>query len=539
MREVTDSSASGPNRPVTVADLLTVLAPAGLRLVSQATGRGMPLSRPALFDPLSTLPSLPGGLLLGVGLDPRPDGRLPEALDALRQAAQQGFRVLIVRAHGADPAPLAAAADDAGVALLVVDDDVDWRQLDSLITAALTTASHVGRSMSTLAVGDLFALANAVAAMVGGATAIEDPQQRVLAYSTLPDQPIDEDRRQGILGRQVPELPENAEQYREIFRSGRVCQFAATPPAMSRLAVAVRAGAELLGSIWVVDAHGDLGAEARAGLAGAAEIAALHLLRARSSQDLARQQHGELLRALLENHGDPDLVVDRLGLIASGGYVVLAFRPRLDSGRTDELLTTRLVDLVALHCEARQGRTACLLLGGTVYALLNGSGGRLESLAAEVVARARASLRTSLLAAVGTPVNHSHDIVTSRRNADLVLRLLTDRPRLGPVAAAADLRSSLVLLEIAQLLGDEPRALSPKSARLREHDARRGTRYAETLLCYLDAMHDIAAASTAMSVHPNTMRYRLRRCVELFDLDLHDPDEVLTLWLSLRVSGRR
>jgi len=43
--------------------------------------------------------------------------------------------------------------------------------------------------------------------MVGGAAAIEDPYLRVLAYSTLPGQPIDEHRRQGILGLQVPLRP--------------------------------------------------------------------------------------------------------------------------------------------------------------------------------------------------------------------------------------------------------------------------------------------------------------------------------------------
>jgi DNA-binding PucR family transcriptional regulator len=40
-------------------------------------------------------------------------------------------------------------------------------------------------------------------------------------------------------------------------------------------------------------------------------------------------------------------------------------------------------------------------------------------------------------------------------------------------------------------------------------------------------------------VHPNTVRYRLRRAAELFHLDLDDPDEVLTLWLALRTRPTR
>ena len=52
--------------------------------------------------------------------------------------------------------------------------------------------------------GDLFALANAVALMVGGATTIEDRQSNVLAYSSA-DDPIDTPRRETILGRKVPD----------------------------------------------------------------------------------------------------------------------------------------------------------------------------------------------------------------------------------------------------------------------------------------------------------------------------------------------
>jgi hypothetical protein len=38
-----------------------------------------------------------------------------------------------------------------------------------------------------------------------------------------------------------------------------------------------------------------------------------------------------------------------------------------------------------------------------------------------------------------------------------------------------------------------------------------------------------------LSLHQNTLRYRLRRANELFGIDLDNPDDTLTLWLSLRV----
>src|SRR5205807_518844 len=116
-------------------------------------------------------------------------------------------------------------------------------------------------------VGDLFALANAVAAVVGGAVTIEDARSNVLAYSNL-DQPIDEPRRQTILGRRVPEdwtrRLRDEGVFRDLWASDGVIRFGDPDAgARMRLAVAIRAGTEVLGSIWVME--GDEPASAQTG----------------------------------------------------------------------------------------------------------------------------------------------------------------------------------------------------------------------------------------------------------------------------------
>lgn len=139
-----------------------------------------------------------------------------------------------------------------------------------------------------------------VAAMVGGAITIEDPQQRILAYSNLPGQPIDDVRREVILGRQVPDRYLHA--YRHRYRVQGVVRFGCAP--LPRIAAAVRAGADLLGSIWAVGSSGEtFGAEAERALPDAAASAALHLLRVRRATDLERRARSELLRCLLT--GEP------------------------------------------------------------------------------------------------------------------------------------------------------------------------------------------------------------------------------------------
>jgi DNA-binding PucR family transcriptional regulator len=46
----------------------------------------------------------------------------------------------------------------------------------------------------------------------------------------------------------------------------------------------------------------------------------------------------------------------------------------------------------------------------------------------------------------------------------------------------------------------------------------------------------VAAAASVLHLHPNTLRYRLRRSSELFELSLDDPDGRLAAWMFLRLN---
>ena len=177
---------------------------------------------------------------------------------------------------------------ETGLALLAADEDLAWHHLDALISAALAAVARPAAGGGATPVGDLFALANAIAAMVGGATAIEDPYLHVLAYSTLPGQPIDEHRR---AGHPRPAGAPTSRSTRPSTASWagppRVCRFTAGPGSLPRLAIAVRAGhraarLDLGGRMPAAP----LGPGAEQALTEAASIAALHLLAARTAADL-------------------------------------------------------------------------------------------------------------------------------------------------------------------------------------------------------------------------------------------------------------
>jgi hypothetical protein len=359
--------------------------------------------------------------------------------------------------------------------------------------------------------------------MVGGAVAIEDPARRVLAYSSLADQPIDEARQQGILGRQVPDLSRNDAIYRDMQRSAGVTRVPSDGEVLPRLAVAVRAGAELLGSIWVIEAA-PLGPDSEQALLDAGRHAALHLLRARAGVFVERRTRGELLRGLLDGRAAPEIAATRLGLDVGTSVAVLGFSLPPD---IDELDAEAVADLVQLQCAAVRPRSSVLVQLGTVYALVPDlARPALLSLARTVVDRAR----VPLAGAVGATVSGLHEMSRSRTDVDAVLRLAAP----GTVAAVEDVLPQVVLLHLQSHLAGQPHLRLPAVERMLAHDQEQQTPYVESVLAYLSANADVPAAAESVSVHPNTFRYRLRRVRELFDLDLEDPDVRLVAWLQLR-----
>lgn len=561
-----------------LSQLLAALGPSPLRLLTGPAAASTPVSGVWIHEPRAALPPARHALLLAVGARPGS----AEAQQLLRQAARAGHAGLVIKTYGEPAGPLAAVAEETGLALLAADEDLAWHHLDALISAALAAVARPAAGDRGAAVGDLFALANAIAAMVGGATAIEDPYLRVLAYSTLPGQPIDEHRRQGILGLQVPYVPVNEAQYRELGRATGVCRFTAGPGSLPRLAIAVRAGAELLGSIWVVDADGTLGPGAEEALAEAASIAALHLLAARTAADLARRLRGDLLRRVLADPASAAVVAPQLGLSVAAPVAVAAFTALSadPGGALAAHAALRFADLVSLHCEAHYGRPGCALIDGTVYALLPAYAaparpaparpgppragparatvdqrGAAEparrahrELVTVIARRAQQALRLPVRAGLGGQVAGLGSAAASRRDADLVLRVLASRPdpdpdadpgpRAEPVTASIDeVRASATLAELAQDLPGLPALREGTGPAIRAHDAERGTGYAATLLSYLEANSDIAEAARRLNVHPNTCRYRLARAEQVFGFRLADPDERLLLWLQLRLGS--
>ncbi|MFL6143226.1 MAG: PucR family transcriptional regulator [Labedaea sp.] len=503
----------------------------------------------AIHDPLEE-PNLPRhAVVLGVGL------RLPE--EVARLLADLGRHeacALVVRAPVARSDELAAAARESGVALLGLTRGASWAQLAAILRSLLAEGDVGGAEPETLGgipSGDLFALANAIAALIDAPVTIEDRGSRVLAFSGRQHE-ADPSRVETILGRQVPErfsrmLAERGA-FRELYRSDAPVYIeplssTLTDFSVPRVAVAVRAGDEVLGSIWAA-VHERLSADRVRALCDAAKLVALHMLRVRAGADVERRLRTDLLSTALEGGVGAREALNRLGL-ASQSVVVLALAIVEDErGHSDDATSVterqRLTDGLAMHLSAVHPRSAAALVGDVSYGLVpvardgNGADQALRT-AADFLERVGHRVRAVI--GVGPVAHDLAGLADARASADRALRVLrTGRgARHLQVARLADVHVEALVLELRDLVaarGDRP---TGPVARLAAYDKRHNANLVETLRAWLDAFGDVIAAAAAMYVHPNTFRYRLRRLAEVGGIDLTDPDARFAAMLQLRV----
>ncbi|MEV5894301.1 PucR family transcriptional regulator [Nonomuraea fuscirosea] len=531
---VPDASMTIPYHP----PLRLVLETLGGDALSAAyvpDGAAITLGEPIVHDPDDPLDERPGGVLLAVGARVAD----PATHDLLRRAARLEYHAVVVKDRGADLAPLIESARAAGIALLIAPEDLPWRQLDALLTAAVSGPGAPATTYSSVAIGDLFALANAIAATIGGATSIEDPQGHVLAYSNLPGQQIDEIRRLGILGRKTPQRPTNRSEYTRVFKAGVPVRFESMGPGhMRRLATAVQAGPQLLGFIWMLDGDPPLVPDAVRLLEDAGRTAALHLLRARIPSNPQRWHSSETLRALLDGATSESAAAVRLGLPAGSPVCIVAFAPVHGQAAEAGTALASIADLVSLSCESWHPQAVCTTSWGRVYALLPVPPGtpadRLVRVATGAAEAVRKSMRIPLHAGLGPVVAGLGEARSSSRLAERVLRVLAETSAASAaVATDEQVRSRVALHDLAERGGVAAEQLLLPVRRMLDSDRAQSTTHAVTLLAYLDAFGEAARAAAELSVHENTLRYRVRRLQELFEVDLADPAERLVIWLQL------
>ena len=502
-----------------------------------------------LYDPLDWPTREPHALVLGIGIH-----EPTRIIAVLNELGSMNCAGLILRMPVDITAEIAAAAERSKIPILGLASGMSWMQLAAILRSVLAHG-EVGKTgqemLGGIPSGDLFALANAIASLLDAPVTIEDRRSRVLAFSGRQDE-ADPSRISTILDREVSaarirELEQRGV-FRELYRTDQ--PLFVEPPVnglegftMPRVALAVRAGDEILGSIWAA-VQAPLSEERAQIFNDIGSLVALHLLSERAGADVERRLRADLVATALEGGAEAPEAARRLR-ITHQPTIVMALATEDDTGPLTAshagqvAKRRRITDALAMYLTiAAPGSTTALVGDVTygivpVYGSLTGAEQRAARLAAEFLDRM--STQAQAVIGIGTVAGKAAELPRSREGADRAIRVLRSKRAGQRVACISDRGLDALLIELCDLMavrGDSP---GRPIARLLQYDAKHGSNLVETVQAWLTAFGNVIEAAQATWVHPNTFRYRLRRAAEVGEIDLGDPDTRLLIMLQLRL----
>lgn len=424
-----------------------------------------------------------------------------------------------------------------GTAVVAVEPRARWESLYRLVNHALE--HHGDRDDPHHDPGtDLFGLAQSIADRTRGMVSIEDEHSHVLAYSASNDE-ADDLRRLTILGRAGP--PEHLEWIGregifDALRADRDVVRVAERPELGlrpRLAVGIhlsssdgRRPGRFAGTIWLQQGSAPLADDTEQVLRGGAVLAARIMARLSATPSGPTVRVQELLGV---SGADVDIaaVARELGIGVAGRGALIGFVD--PDGRAPQ-------DVIALSASAFRTDAQIAAIGDRVYVLLPkaGAAATVTSWARGVVATLATELGRSLRAVVAAPVEGLAAVADARAEVDRVFDSAARHPgTFGAVTSLDEARTTVLLDAVVARVAADARLIDPRVRRLREQEPL----LAETLAAYLDGFGDIAAVAQRLHVHPNTVRYRVRRIETLLSTSLADPDHRLVLALGLRATA--
>jgi PucR C-terminal helix-turn-helix domain len=522
------------SRPtLTLHDVVIAIGQDLVALAATPLGVDVEVTGVEFFDSARALPAERGIVLCLLSADGLPRG----AFAAVATQARDLRCAAIAVTESGNIAEYADVATKAGVALMVVDNGLSWRQFYAAVSAAMTVHGLGERLTHADDSAELSALADTIAGVFGGSVAIEDLDRRVVAYSSIPNQLIDPLRMAGILERYVPPSDRNDEQYRRVARSREPCRFPQFGDELARIAIAINAGDMQLGTIWVIDPHPDepLTDTQIESLRHGGDTAAFQLIQRRDHDPADRRRRDSTLRGLLL--GIPpgaDGLTDLFSADATESILIgFSVGPSLPSS----VGTHQIRSVVARHFAPYRSATATAVIDNIAYALVPGSDvGEMRSTAERVLRFIGQTVGQRAYAGVSVPAGSADDVRAQRLEVDEVLDCIAGTNKPAAAATVSDVRAEVMLSKLTTAVTEYSRLADPAIREIFISDRRDKTEYAPTLLSWFDNFTHIPATARDLGLHENTVRYRLQRAQELFDIKLETPEQRLTFWLELRAA---
>jgi len=542
---------------LTLRELLSALDTAVVELVDAPAGDDVVLASVALVEGSDLSVEIESqspmaDLFLHVGVN---------NAEAVRWFDQVGHRApahrpRAVMSKGATKSnALQAAARRAAVALVAVHPKARWDHVFPLVQRMLDRSrlehSRLGDPDLLATDTDLFGIAQIVAQNSGGMVSIEDAQSRVLAYSAS-DESADDLRTLSILGREGPRDYLRVLQKWGVFDRLRESDEVIDVPAhrklgtKRRLVVSIRQSTEdgsaaprLLGSIWVQQGDRPFTADAADVLRGASAIAARIISRSLN----APSTEALLIQRLFGARGggvDVPSVANALNLPVTGPAAVVGFAPTATETAAPIGEFAASGNMLRLHASSFSRESVATVIGDRAYVLLPRykSASSVAAWTRQLVDQFEAKRSIVLRAAIAIPVPDLGQVAGARREVDRVLDGTAATFPEGRVTTLAESRTPVLLGEILDLVGRHPELRDPRLDALIDYDHAHASNLCESAEAYLAKYGDVRAAASALQVHPNTLRYRIRRVEEIVGIDLQDASDRMLFELQLALHGR-
>ena len=418
---------------------------------------------------------------------------------------------LVIVSRTADPDTVARYRE-TGVGLATLGSHADWSQLAWFVRSMLNRAAR-DQSLEIPLHQGLFAIADAVAAMLDAPVTIEDVHSRVVAYSATADG-ADATRTSTIMTRAVPTTVLRRLRatgvLRRLTEDDRPFLVPSVEPGfLPRLVIPLRLGNQAVGSIWAIW-EGDLDLQLEAQLVATGAAAALNLVHLNASLDSADQYSLEAIRTALR---DGTAQAPQLLRLPFRAMRVVALQRLSDSAPVDDLVLWR-----TFFRKKSWPDPILADVDGHLFAIApehSGPGGWpwLRDLAVTGIPGRMAASRSRA---------HSSELPMARQEAtdalmaaDVLDKQLLDYESDWDVIVLTKASNAVQTIEHAQL-----RSLSADDR--------------NTLCTWLECSGDIRDAASRLHVHPNTVRHRLKKLDQLVGGVLRTHNQRLAALLLLR-----
>lgn len=486
-----------------------------------------------IVDAEDEAPFQPGSLVLLIGARGR------AALPAIRRLLRLRPAAVAVKGTESELEAVSELLRPEGIGLVAVPPAMRWDAFEGIARDRIQEPSLSSEAHDVMH-RDLFAIAQTTATLANGHVVIEDPANRVLAYSPA-SHDVDELRRLSILLRRGPERYQKLLKESGVYKHLQASEIPVHMPAnpdeglRERVAIGIHAGSRVLGYIWLQEGTEPLARNTDKIMVGAARHAAIELVRHRNeqSQALRRDRISSLLSGTPQIHSQ----AQSAGIDPSkpAALVLISAKGDGDTAAGLQLRRGELANVASIHAAAYRPGAVVGAIGLEIAMILPEldpvkSPPAINRLVNIIVRDARVHLHCQVQAAVGPVVERLDSLHGTLDHVRNVLKVLEDTPSIN-VASYRDVETKVLTRELFELLGSRTALRHEGIALL----CSRYPEFAATLLAYLEFFGDVNRCAEELAIHRNTVHYRLRRACEVSGIDLQDPDQRLLAHLQIRL----